>query len=78
MLSFQVFNLFLRKKRMFQVQDYFEQELRFKEYVIVFLLTLLVFLAFSALVTKKVEKIRTMSREERHTENLFLGFYNVV
>ena len=63
---------------MFQVQDYFEQELRFKEYVIVFLLTLLVFLAFSALVTKKVEKIRTMSREERHTENLFLGFYNVV
>ena len=34
--------------------------------------------SFLALVTKKVEKIRTMSREERHTENLFLGFYNVV
>ena len=35
-------------------------------------------LSFLALVTKKVEKIRTTSREERHTENLFLGFYNVV
>ena len=34
--------------------------------------------SFLALVKKKVEKIRTMSREERHTENLFLGFYNVV
>ena len=34
--------------------------------------------SFLALVTKKVENIRTMSREERHTENLFHGFYNVV
>ena len=39
----------LEKKRMFQVQDYFKQEIRFKEYVIVFLLTLLVYLAFSLL-----------------------------
>ena len=34
--------------------------------------------SFLALVTKKVEKIRTMNREERRTENLFLGFNNVV
>ena len=35
-------------------------------------------LSFLALVAKKVEKIRMMSREEKHTENLFLGFYNIV
>ena len=35
-------------------------------------------LSFLALVTKKVEQLRTMSREGRHTENLFLGFYNVL
>ena len=32
--------------------------------------------SFLVLVTKKVEKIRTKSRKERHTENLFLGLYN--
>ena len=31
----QVLNLFLKKKWMFQVQDYFKQEIRFKEYVII-------------------------------------------
>ena len=35
-------------------------------------------LSFLALVAKKVEKSRMMSREEKHTENLFLGFYNIV
>ena len=45
--KFSIFSL--EKKRMFQVQDYFKQEIRFKEYVIVFLLTLLVYLAFSLL-----------------------------
>ena len=38
MLSFQVSNLFLKKKkkkRMFQVQDYFKQEIKFKGYVII-------------------------------------------
>ena len=34
-------------------------------------------LSFLVILTKKVEKIRTMSRE-RHTENLFLGLYKVV
>ena len=35
------------------------------------------FLSFLVNLTKKVEKIRTMSRERR-TEKLFLGFYIVV
>ena len=79
----------LKKKRMFQLQDYFKQEIRFKGYVIIVLKKPLSstsclptdptrIFSFLALVTEKVEEIRTMSREERHTENLFLGFYNVV
>ena len=31
--KFSIFSL--KKKRMFQVQDYFKQEIRFKEYVII-------------------------------------------
>ena len=34
-------------------------------------------LSFLVSLTKKVEKIRTMSRERR-TEKLYLGFYKVV
>ena len=35
-------------------------------------------LSFLVILTKKVGKIGTVSREERHTENLFLGYYKVV
>ena len=73
MLSFQVFNLFLTKKRMIQVQDYFKQEIRFKEYVIVFLLTLLVFLAFSLLQLKKLKKLGRWAARKDIQKTCFSG-----